>query len=324
MAKSTNSAAAARSSRKGKKSAAVDAVILSETVAINLEAAPVGAEIDPELSSLMAALDAMPGEAASTLLDDEVAAETVAGVIAGSALIEPAIEELTGALAQVEAVEEMVADATVDAADGSVSEGAGEGSDAQPGEGEAVGGAEGADLTLAPAKEKVPRKHYTNKADRIADRLGDKLVEYTVLTTADAVAAVDDEALQVKMAETMGVIRGMNKKCQNRASLFIEFVAGKKASLNEVIKRALTILAAEGKITTGKEGNLLANLLARPYSEAAARAMGGNTISMLEDLRVLTKDSKGTYLANPDSLLLAKANALLGLTPKPVETAEAA
>lgn len=160
-----------------------------------------------------------------------------------------------------------------------------------------------------PKRTPVPRKFYSNKADRLKDRMGDSLVEYTVLTMADA--GVTDEELKAKMDETLAIIAKMNKKEQNRASMFIEFIAGKKAKPNEVLDRTLKVLARDGFISTGKEGNVYLDLLKKPYSEGAARAMGGNTISMLADLKVLNADGKQKFVANPESLLLMKANTLL-------------
>lgn len=160
-----------------------------------------------------------------------------------------------------------------------------------------------------PKKVAIPRKHYSNKADRLQDRMGTQLQEYSVLTLADA--GVGEAELKVKMDETLAIIKAMNKKKQNRASLLIEFLAGKKASLNEVIARSYKVLTRDGHISTGSDGNLFKDLVSRPYSPAAARAMGGNTISMMADLKLISLDSKGKYIANHESLLLAKLNSMM-------------
>jgi hypothetical protein len=252
---------------------------------------------DAAISSLLAELDGKPMGADEVML--ETGADDVGDVRAG----EVTGEDLSAALANVEATEQMVASATVEVADGTVT---GDASDVV-----AEATPEGTDK---PKKERVARVSYANKADRIAARLGDKLAEYTVLTVNDAAGAIDDAALAAKMTETMTLIRGMSQKKQNRAGFLMEFVSGKTAKLTEVMSRTLNVLHKDGVLTTGKEGNLLANLLARPYSAAAARAMGTNTVSVLEDLKLIVADGKGTYRANPDSLLLAKANALLGIS----------
>src|SRR5690606_27785248 len=103
----------------------------------------------------------------------------------------------------------------------------------------------------------------------------------------------------------------MNKKEQNRASNFVEWLSGKKSRLNNVLERVLKVLERDGVLTTGNEGNVIKDLLARPYSLGSARAMGGNTIGMFADLKVIVADGKGKFVPNPDSLLLMKAKSLL-------------
>lgn len=168
-------------------------------------------------------------------------------------------------------------------------------------------------------KTPTPRKHYTDKTERLKDKLGAGLSEYSVLTLADA--GVTDEELVAKMEETMGVIKAMNKKKQTRAVVLIEYLAGKKATLNEVIARAARLLLSQGYLTTGNDGNLFKDLIARPYSPGAARAMGGNTISMMADLKLVTQDGKGKYVANPESLLLMKLQSMLTVPPAEAATA---
>ena len=163
--------------------------------------------------------------------------------------------------------------------------------------------------------ERAPRVVYTDKIDRLKGKLGTGLTEYSVLTLADAGVAEAD--LAAKMSETMEIIKQMNSKEQSWAVKFIEYMAGKKASMSEVTRKVFEVLEKDGFITTGNEGNVFKTLLAKPYSAGAARAMGGNNIGMLRDLKVITQDGKGKYVANPESLLLMKARSML-FTPTPV------
>lgn len=171
--------------------------------------------------------------------------------------------------------------------------------------------------TAEPKAKRVatPRKHYTDKVERLKDRVGDMLSEYTVLTTEDAL--VDESELGAVMERTMEIIRAMNSKEKNRASNFIEFLSGKRAKLNTVLERVLTVLDRDGLVQTGNEGNVMKDLIARPYSPASARAMGGNTISMYADLKVIIPEAgaRGKFVANPDSLLLMKARSMLSVAP---------
>lgn len=228
----------------------------------------------------------------------------------------PALEataaEIESAVGQVESVELMIAAATLDdmVDPGAVPTSAGfveseEGEEGEEGEAPAAVGAE----PKAP-KAKVPKKFYADKVDRIIDRLGSEAVSFTVLTLADA--GVDDEQLRFRMEETFAIIKGLNVKEKNRAGFLMDFLSGKTAKLSNVLETTLRVLHRDGEITTGKVGNLLNELLAKPYSIASARAMSSNTLGMYAALKLLKEDGKGRFLANPDSTLLAAANAKLG------------
>lgn len=157
----------------------------------------------------------------------------------------------------------------------------------------------------------TPRKHYTSKVERITDKLGDKVGDYTVLTLSDAALTGDD--LAAKQQETLAMVKNAGVKVQNRMTMILEFVAGKSSKLNEVIERAFKLLNSEGKLTVGEKGNFHQNLLAKPYSPAAARAMGNNTLAAMREFKVIAKNAEGEYVANPESLILMKTNQLLGL-----------
>lgn len=162
-------------------------------------------------------------------------------------------------------------------------------------------------------KVAVPRKHYSDKVERLKDRMGENLAGFTVLTIADAEVA--DADLKAVMDSTLAIIKAMNKKEQARASMMLEFLAGKKPKPNEILERAIKVLNRDGFISTGNDGNLFKDLVARPYSHGAARAMGGNTVSMLADLKLLVADGKQKFVGNPESLLLMKANSMILAAP---------
>ena len=163
----------------------------------------------------------------------------------------------------------------------------------------------------AEATPKKSRKHYANKVARVSDTLGAELGNYTILTLSDA--ALEGAELAAKQQETLEIMGKAGVKVQNRMTLLLEFVAGKSGRLNEVIERTVRLLAKEGSIRTGDKGNLHQNLLAKPYSPAAARAMGNNTIAALRGFSVIVKGSDGSYTVNPESLIWMKLQGLLGL-----------
>lgn len=162
------------------------------------------------------------------------------------------------------------------------------------------------------AKEKkaaIPRKHYSDKTERLKDKLGSELAGYSILTLADA--GVTDAELGAKVEETMAIIKSMNGKSQIWAVKMLEWLSGRKSSISEVTGRILRLLNKDGFVQTGATGNLYLDLIAKPYSPGAARAMGGNNLAMMMFLKILVADGKGRYVANPESLLLLKANSML-------------
>lgn len=292
----TTSATAAPAAKVKKPRAKKSATVVMEH-AQTLEPVTMTAALSEEdqLQSLLEELGVDDAEILTAApANDEVVVELAAPDLSA----EPDMQELETIAARAEAAALMIESATPDTDDGSAP--TGEGSDV---------------VVAAPKKERVPRKHYSDKVERLKDRMGASLGEYMVLTTADALVE-DEAALQATMDATLQIIRDMNSKEKNRASGFIEFLSGKKAKLNNVLERVLSVLERDGYVQTGNEGNVFKDLLSRPYSPASARAMGGNTISMFADLKVILAEGKGRFVANPDSLLLAKAKSMLTAAAK--------
>ena len=231
-------------------------------------------------------------------------------------VIEVTDEQMAAAVSSAEATELMIAAATPDGVVDGATPVLGEiATDATI----ADASAEAATDEAGAAKTRAPRKHYADKVERLKDRMGASLSEYAVLTTEDA---LDDAAVSAAMTKTLEIIHAMNSKEKNRAGNFMEFIAGKRAKLNNVLDRVLKTLDRDGFLTTGNEGNVFKDLIARPYSPASARAMGGNTVSMFADLKVIVADGKGRFIANPDSLLLMKAQSMLAAAPAATTEAE--
>lgn len=248
----------------------------------SLEAIEAESAHDSMLNDLIASLDA----------DDEIIAEPSMMAIA----IDPAM--LEAAVSGAEATEVSVASASVTSLE-SGSAPSGDASDVK----------KTAAAVDKPKRVATPRKRYTDKTERLKDKLGTDLAEYSVLTLADA--GVTDTDLLAVMESTLVIIRGMSGKSQNWAVKFIEYMAGKKAAMSEVTGRILNLLQKDGFVSTGNTGNMYLDLVSKPYSPGAARAMGGNNLAMLMHLKVIQPDGKGRYIANPESLLLLKANSML-------------
>lgn len=177
-------------------------------------------------------------------------------------------------------------------------------------------------LARAEAKKKAeaekaakPKRIYfgSNKIGRLTHEMGaDRLNEFSVLTISDAV--LEGEALAKRQKDVQDMIAGMAQKVKNRATYLFLFMH-KGGKLNEVMRRVFHVLNRDGKIKTGDAGNMILELLAKPYDLKTARATGNNTVSLLKQLQVLVPGAeKGEYVGNPDSLVLAKVNEQLGYT----------
>ncbi|WP_199153468.1 hypothetical protein [Chromobacterium sp. ASV23] len=174
--------------------------------------------------------------------------------------------------------------------------------------------AEPTTLTADPESAETPaeqvkkvRQYFAKKTDRIAAKLGANLADFTLLELPED-GELTPEYIEQSKNTTIEIIDGLGVKPQQRATLLIEWLAGKQTKLNDVIKTAFELLHKDGVVQMGVGGNLMAALGAR-YSQASARAMGGNTLLMLKALKVLQED--GT--ANERSVILAVANEKLGL-----------
>jgi len=168
---------------------------------------------------------------------------------------------------------------------------------------------EGAAVTPAkaekPTKLKVERKHYANKVDRMKDRMGADL--------GGLVALEEGDDIEAKREGVFAALQESGVKVQNRIAFVLEFVTGKSAKLNGVMQTAFKLLKADGSITTGDDGNMIKALTAQGKTIRTARAMGNNAIAALRTLKVVTKDEKGGYVANPQSVVLTKMNSMLAL-----------
>ena len=69
----------------------------------------------------------------------------------------------------------------------------------------------------------------------------------------------------------------------------------------------------DGKIVTGDAGNYFTHLFAKPYDIGTVHAAGNSTLNVLKQLMVLVPGDKGELLPNPDSIVLERVNAGLGL-----------
>lgn len=162
-------------------------------------------------------------------------------------------------------------------------------------------------------KERQARIFFAKKTDRLRHRLGDKIAEYTLRELPDTDELTDEMVMAEKDA-CLAEIDALGVKPQNRATMIVEYLAGKTATLNSVIADAFKLLHAEGKVEMGVSGNLL-KVLASRYSSGSARAMGGNTLIAMRTLKII--DANGAL--NPRSLIYPAIVDKLGLATEAEE-----
>lgn len=164
-----------------------------------------------------------------------------------------------------------------------------------------------ATVEAAPKAPKV-RISFKNKAERLQHNLGNNFDVAMVLEKADQ--ALEGEALQNKQAETLAAIMGSGVKVQTRITFVLEFVMGKSAKLNEVMKMALSALKKDGFISSAADGTFMKAMFAK-YTMNTAKAMGNNTLLALKALKVIkVGDDKGKMVANAESVVLGKLGEL--------------
>lgn len=149
-------------------------------------------------------------------------------------------------------------------------------------------------------------------SEKIMFRLGSKAGDFLVLETKDA--ELDEAALKARQAELLKEFDGTSQiKVREKMVQLFGYLSGTNAKLNEVMRRAFTVLIKDGNLISGEKGNLHVDLLAKPYSVGTARAQSGQIFSLFPQLKIVNKTDRGVYVANPDSVILQVMKQRLGL-----------
>lgn len=159
-----------------------------------------------------------------------------------------------------------------------------------------------------------PRTTYSNSkvSDMLMSRLNGNLSEI-VLEFSDAELSPDDlAAKQQDFLNLLNTKPNMSKDgsstqvkvAQKVVILFSFFASGGK--WNEVMYRTFKLLLKDGKITSGKDGSLVKELLSKPYSKGTANAQAGQMFQMLPLLKIATKTDANTYTINEESTIVAR------------------
>lgn len=166
----------------------------------------------------------------------------------------------------------------------------------------------------APKEPKVPRATSVTHApgDLLLAKLGAKANDFLTLRLSDA--ELNEEALKQRQADFIARLNdreAIADKVKEKMQMFLVWMT-KGGDLNEVLKRALTVLHSQGELTSGDKGNLQLNLLSKPYSIGTARSQANQMFMALPELGLTIKE-KGKMVPNPDSALLPMAFNMLGL-----------
>ena len=136
--------------------------------------------------------------------------------------------------------------------------------------------------------------------------------KYLLLEVADR--TLDAAGREAKRQEVLALIKGNSKKkVQKKCDQLFDWVQN-GGKLNTVIVRTIRVLMSDGYLTSGINGNLYQDLLREPYTAGTATSQASQMFSMLPMLKIALNDSKDRFVPNPDSMLLMKLNAGLGLT----------
>jgi hypothetical protein len=162
-----------------------------------------------------------------------------------------------------------------------------------------------------PAVPKAPRATSVthNPGDLLLAKLGEKADDWLVF---DSNASL--EQIQVDKAcfiDRMNNRDAIADKVREKINMFMVWMV-KGGTLNEVLKRAITVLHQDGQLTSGDKGNLQLNLLSKPYSVGTARSQANQMFMALPELQLTIKE-RGRMVPNPNSPLLIGAYAALGL-----------
>jgi len=130
------------------------------------------------------------------------------------------------------------------------------------------------------------------------------LIDLTLLTP-DCGAISDDERI-----EAFGVIvDNLAKKVGEKAvNLFAFLRTG--GGLNEVTARAIKVMKRDGQLIGGDDGNLVKELLTKPYSLKTARSQGNQILQLFTALKVGNRTARGTLVLNEESIIWERIKTL--------------
>ena len=151
-------------------------------------------------------------------------------------------------------------------------------------------------------KRTQQRMTFATKSEKIAHRLGDKDVSFLILDTKDQALSADEQADE--QARVLAMVDEMPIKVGEKATMLFNFLQN-RGQLNEVMRRAFTVLLEDGFLSGGSKGNLISNLLTKPYSPGTASSQTTQMFALFPALKICFPRENGQIAMNPDSTILA-------------------
>ena len=202
------------------------------------------------------------------------------------------VEQAVNELEQGEAVTEAYAEQTPDSSD-----------ETAP----ATSEAEASEKAKEPKKPRVMMKC----SDRIIEVIGGRsnMSDALILEVGDT--SLSAKKLEQAQDEFLAKCdNDLAKKVGEKAVLLFKYLT-KGGEMNEVMKRAFTVLVDKGELTSGDKGNLQANLIEK-YSLGTTRSQSNQMFMLFPALKITIRE-KGRMVPNPDSVILARVQKDLGL-----------
>lgn len=175
-------------------------------------------------------------------------------------------------------------------------------------------------VATKPAKTKKEKAPKTTRVTSITHQPGDRLVAQLGADYKDFLVFYKSDDTVAAETRVESFVTAMNDrdaiadKVKDKAVMLLTWLkAGKDVSeLNEVLRRAFTVLFRDGELTSGKAGNLQVDLLSKPYSPGTS-ASQANQMFMLFPILGITQREKGRMVVNPDSTIVEAMRIKLGV-----------
>jgi len=161
------------------------------------------------------------------------------------------------------------------------------------------------EIEVEPVVAKIKTVKGASRSAKIVTRLAKEFDDYAMLTPDWG--TLSEEARADKFAT---VIDGMAKYVGDKAvNLFAFLKTG--GALSVVTARAFEVLLKDGHVTGGKDGNMVQNLLAKPYSIGTANSQSNQILQLFTQLEIGKRTARGTVIVNEDSVILERVKIAL-------------